>query len=1510
MRRLTALVPMEGMMAGGPLVGSGACAFTAPAARPGVLAGGGACQGGGVLSAVGALPERLTPSWGRAGGARSLPSPPLHIAYAALQSRRKVTHKSEEGQRQDPELRRYWEEVLEHVDRQAPALCRARLGLLAANYAQKYVAELDMDYQFGCKPGVTAGSIPCYEYYLDVKSKHPRAVHLVQIGKFYEAIGVDAILLMNFCSLNAMGNKPRAGAPLSNITQLVNDLIFNRAGITLDVVISEEISVDMDGSGSSYGFKGNKNLKHRAIVGVCNQASPNFDRGLMARDPSGENLAEARPMMALAATSSGFQIYEVDIDMRTIRVSKNQTRETVDTRIQRGGICPPLYLHESIHASAINTAGGARTRDSQQDYARMRDRWKQTVPEIHEFGGANALQELQNLVVMRMGWDATDTDKPSALLTKYTPSVQGFRVTTKSTAGVPLPLYLSTASQLGLVETRGVPGLLDSILPKGSRQMMKLWMLNHLLEPPSPPVAMAVNQATNLLLEGDAPMPGFPLLRPPLINKLIIDQEVSAVGFRLLTDLCTAVVDVFQNPGTAPFAEQMLVPTSRLAEMELSRRGLVESCQKAIATISAVVPDDTEAAGQSAYAPALPAEPEELQLRLGEFFTGSEACFRGWVRRELFEEELNAVEAAAKVVIDEMCLAIESINAIADASKLEPKHRGFQITADPGFQMLSKSTLKKELLKERKEGSDQRVQRSKFLHPQISRGSENGKMKTSSVITTELDKAVDDYLSACGAAQRKVVKILKTLANELQGAVLLQLIAASWFAVGCQAMISHVEEGRRRRWTLPTLDLSEDIAMERTQQRLGPTPGRRPLELRHAWPYWMNRLDSTTVLNSVSCNSMLLLTGPNMAGKSTVLRTVAATSLLGAAGLMAPCESGRIPYLDAFILRTFSQDSPGDAMSSYGVECQEMAAVQDVVTQHTLLLVDELGKGTEVASGTAVAAALLEDLHQAGCRGIFATHLHGLLTLEGLDAPSLQRMQMETRPMAEAEMDEERRALAQLTGRPLSVPTWRMVEGWSTESLALSVALDQGMRPGTVRRAAELQKAIQSSFKAAVEDSGLGGDGGAASAQEPMEQRRQSRASAAAAAARVAGPVSRPSTAGGASPQRSASELTAALEGWVREEAAGQRVPATAPECLSRFLGGESVASVAANRARPIKETTVVSYILGLLSQSVAEGQAGAAPGVDWERLAAEAGLHPGREAVIEAAVRDGANASLDDALCVARARDTGITPSHAKLVALKLIYCPPGSRPAEPALMAAGGSSHPGERDPLAAAAEEILVPPLPDDLDHEQQEWYMEREPSSAPTSDPTATPPASRAGTEAPRWVRSAPGESATSTKDRRAGARHDNTEPRDEAAGAGVAGAEPRGIADAGRALKEVCSHLREAGALPAQPTPVVTLARGRQPPPRHAMTSCVYVCAWDSGYFYCGETDDIKTRIKAHSTSDRHNVTRGRAMEVAYVPLASKSSAREVEAALQRKLRHEGFPMLSTADAAHRNFGRA
>lgn len=64
-----------------------------------------------------------------------------------------------------------------------------------------------------------------------------------------------------------------------------------------------------------------------------------------------------------------------------------------------------------------------------------------------------------------------------------------------------------------------------------------------------------------------------------------------------------------------------------------------------------------------------------------------------------------------------------------------------------------------------------------------------------------------------------------------------------------------------------------------------------------------------TVRKDLELNSMVLLTGPNMAGKSTILRQIAACSLLGACGLLVPpCQSAEIPYIDAFLLRTFSQD--------------------------------------------------------------------------------------------------------------------------------------------------------------------------------------------------------------------------------------------------------------------------------------------------------------------------------------------------------------------------------------------------------------------------------------------------------------------------------------------------------------------------------------------------------------------------------------------------------------------------
>jgi DNA mismatch repair ATPase MutS len=127
---------------------------------------------------------------------------------------------------------------------------------------------------------------------------------------------------------------------------------------------------------------------------------------------------------------------------------------------------------------------------------------------------------------------------------------------------------------------------------------------------------------------------------------------------------------------------------------------------------------------------------------------------------------------------------------------------------------------------------------------------------------------------------------------------------------------------------------------------------------------------------------MSLLTGPNMAGKSTILRSVCAVALLGACGLYAPAAAATLPYFDAFMLRNFSSDSPLEGRSSFAVEMTEMRYVLEDLTPNSLVLVDELGKGTEVRAGSSLAGALMEALDASRCRGVFATHLHSLLDLD------------------------------------------------------------------------------------------------------------------------------------------------------------------------------------------------------------------------------------------------------------------------------------------------------------------------------------------------------------------------------------------------------------------------------------------------------------------------------------------------------------------------------------------------
>lgn len=128
---------------------------------------------------------------------------------------------------------------------------------------------------------------------------------------------------------------------------------------------------------------------------------------------------------------------------------------------------------------------------------------------------------------------------------------------------------------------------------------------------------------------------------------------------------------------------------------------------------------------------------------------------------------------------------------------------------------------------------------------------------------------------------------------------------------------------------------------------------------------------------------VLLLTGPNMAGKSTLMRQVALCALLAQAGSFVPADAARLPILRRILTRIGASDDLAGGASTFMVEMRETAAILRDADRHTLVLLDEVGRGTSTQDGLAIARAVVEHLHDhTAALVLFATHYHELTALE------------------------------------------------------------------------------------------------------------------------------------------------------------------------------------------------------------------------------------------------------------------------------------------------------------------------------------------------------------------------------------------------------------------------------------------------------------------------------------------------------------------------------------------------
>ncbi|HET9111107.1 MAG TPA: DNA mismatch repair protein MutS [Ktedonobacterales bacterium] len=287
-------------------------------------------------------------------------------------------------------------------------------------------------------------------------------------------------------------------------------------------------------------------------------------------------------------------------------------------------------------------------------------------------------------------------------------------------------------------------------------------------------------------------------------------------------------------------------------------------------------------------------------------------------------------------------------------------------------------------------------------------------------------------------AHEKSVKLEQELFAALRTEVAIQWGEATLRTARALAELDSLlalgEVAARRNYCRPTLDESDTIHI---------VAGRHPVveATQRAVEFVPNDTEMST-----SEAQILLLTGPNMAGKSTYLRQVALITLMAQIGSFVPAESARIGLVDRIFTRIGAQDDLATGQSTFMVEMVETATILRHATPRSLVILDEIGRGTSTYDGLAIARAIVEYLHnnkRCGARTLFATHYHELVEL----ARALPRVRAYNVAVAEEE------------GHIVFLR--KIIPGGADKSYGIHVAQLAGIPRQVVRRAEEALEELE-----------------------------------------------------------------------------------------------------------------------------------------------------------------------------------------------------------------------------------------------------------------------------------------------------------------------------------------------------------------------------------------------------------------------------------------------------------------
>ncbi|MEW6207789.1 MAG: DNA mismatch repair protein MutS [Acidobacteriota bacterium] len=287
-----------------------------------------------------------------------------------------------------------------------------------------------------------------------------------------------------------------------------------------------------------------------------------------------------------------------------------------------------------------------------------------------------------------------------------------------------------------------------------------------------------------------------------------------------------------------------------------------------------------------------------------------------------------------------------------------------------------------------------------------------------------------EYETKVLGAEERILEIEQELFNAIRQSVGLEarrIQADAQALATLDVLLSFAEVAARRNYIRPALTEEDEIYIR---------AGRHPVIEDAAGRF----IPNDTYLNN-STDRLVVLTGANMAGKSVYLRQTALIVLMAQAGSFVPADEARVAIVDRIFTRVGASDNLARGRSTFMVEMTETANILNTATPRSLVLLDEVGRGTATFDGLSLAWAIAEYLHenpQHAAKTLFATHYHEMTDLAKL-LPGVRNYQMAVRD----------------SGGTI-VFLRKVVEGSASKSYGLEVARLAGLPLGVIERAREI----------------------------------------------------------------------------------------------------------------------------------------------------------------------------------------------------------------------------------------------------------------------------------------------------------------------------------------------------------------------------------------------------------------------------------------------------------------------